>query len=190
VLVFVAGFFGLGVAGYLNSTQEPPSPARVVDPGGRTVFTGEDVTAGQKVFLANGLMKYGSVFGLGAYLGPDFTADYLHRSIAAMRSTYGTLGAGGAALPQRPPAIRIAAAQSSAGTTTMTKTAMSTAARQPPASHDPGCSPSTPVIAAAPRSERPPSGLPRQRLSPRRTPSPDRPTRRANLDESPFAWSH
>ena len=27
VLVFVAGFFGLGVAGYLNYTQEPPMPA-------------------------------------------------------------------------------------------------------------------------------------------------------------------
>jgi nitric oxide reductase subunit B len=25
-------------------------------------------------------MKYGSIFGHGAYLGPDFTADYLHRA--------------------------------------------------------------------------------------------------------------
>ena len=24
-------------------------------------------------------MEYGSIFGHGAYLGPDFTADYLHR---------------------------------------------------------------------------------------------------------------
>ena len=27
-------------------------------------------------------MEYGSIFGHGAYLGPDFTADYLHRSSA------------------------------------------------------------------------------------------------------------
>ena len=36
--------------------------------------------AGQGVFLRNGLMEYGSIFGHGAYLGPDFTADYLHRA--------------------------------------------------------------------------------------------------------------
>ena len=32
------------------------------------------------MFLHNGLMEYGSVFGHGAYLGPDYTADYLRRS--------------------------------------------------------------------------------------------------------------
>ncbi len=49
---------------------------------GRTVYTGDDIRAGQKVFLHHGLMEYGSIFGHGAYLGPDFTADYLHRSSA------------------------------------------------------------------------------------------------------------
>ena len=44
---------------------------------GQTVFTGEDVGAGQESFLTYGLMQYGSVYGHGAYLGPDFTADYL-----------------------------------------------------------------------------------------------------------------
>jgi nitric oxide reductase subunit B len=88
VLVFVAGFFGLGVAGYLNYTEEPPMPAKVVDQNGTTVFTHADIIAGQKVFLSNGLMEYGSVFGHGAYLGPDYTADYLHRSIAAMQKYY------------------------------------------------------------------------------------------------------
>lgn len=36
--------------------------------------------AGKEVFLKNGLMEYGSIFGHGAYLGPDFTEDYLHRA--------------------------------------------------------------------------------------------------------------
>ncbi len=31
-------------------------------------------------------MQYGSIFGHGAYLGPDFTADYLHRQIGSMRA--------------------------------------------------------------------------------------------------------
>ena len=45
--------------------------------------------AGQSIFLRNGLMEYGSVFGHGAYLGPDFTAEYLHRAALSSIETYG-----------------------------------------------------------------------------------------------------
>jgi nitric oxide reductase subunit B len=34
-------------------------------------------------------MEYGSVFGHGAYLGPDYTADYLRRSSDLVRRAYG-----------------------------------------------------------------------------------------------------
>src|ERR671910_2827197 len=34
-------------------------------------------------------MQYGSIFGHGAYLGPDFTADYLHRAALDVRDRYG-----------------------------------------------------------------------------------------------------
>jgi len=34
-------------------------------------------------------MEYGSVFGHGAYLGPDFTADYLHRAALISIDAYG-----------------------------------------------------------------------------------------------------
>jgi nitric oxide reductase subunit B len=44
------------------------------------LYTERDVERGQEVFLNNGLMEYGSVFGHGAYLGPDYTADYLRRA--------------------------------------------------------------------------------------------------------------
>jgi nitric oxide reductase subunit B len=37
----------------------------------------------------NGLMEYGSIFGHGAYLGPDFTADYLHRAALSVTEFYG-----------------------------------------------------------------------------------------------------
>ena len=50
---------------------------------------GEDIQKGQQVFLHNGLMEYGSAFGHGAYLGPDFTADYLRRSSDLVRRSYG-----------------------------------------------------------------------------------------------------
>ncbi|HTQ62606.1 MAG TPA: cbb3-type cytochrome c oxidase subunit I, partial [Candidatus Solibacter sp.] len=53
------------------------------------LFTKADILAGQGIFLSNGLMEYGSVFGHGAYLGPDFTADYLHRAALAVQESYG-----------------------------------------------------------------------------------------------------
>ena len=34
--------------------------------------------AGQQVFLKYGLMANGTIWGHGAYLGPDFSAQYLH----------------------------------------------------------------------------------------------------------------
>ncbi len=41
------------------------------------------------MFLRTGLMQYGSIYGHGAYLGPDFTADYLNRSATLVRESYG-----------------------------------------------------------------------------------------------------
>src|SRR5215210_7859607 len=88
-LVVLFGFFVLGLLAYRTYTGQPPIPERVVDPEGDVVYTGEDVTAGQEVFLRNGIMEYGSIFGHGAYLGPDFTADYLRRSALSVRDSYG-----------------------------------------------------------------------------------------------------
>lgn len=68
VLVFLIGFFVLGLLAYRTYTAEPPVPDRVVA-SGRTLFTGADIRAGQRIFLQNGLMEYGSIFGHGAYLG-------------------------------------------------------------------------------------------------------------------------
>ena len=80
VLVVLVGFFVLGLLAYRTYMAHPPVPARVVDPERPLLFTGKDISHGQQVFLNNGLMEYGSVFGHGAYLGPDFTADYLRRA--------------------------------------------------------------------------------------------------------------
>jgi nitric oxide reductase subunit B len=80
LLVFLLGFFVLGLLAYRTYMAGPPVPDRVVVEGGETLFTGSDISKGQQLFLHNGLMEYGSVFGHGAYLGPDYTADYLRRS--------------------------------------------------------------------------------------------------------------
>src|SRR5262249_57850579 len=78
-IVMLFGFFVLGLLAYRTYTDQAPIPGKVVRPDGQVLFTQGDVVAGQKIFLRNGLMEYGSIFGHGAYLGPDFTADYLRR---------------------------------------------------------------------------------------------------------------
>lgn len=88
-IVFLCGFLILGMLAYRTYTGAPPIPSQVVDPNGRVLFTGQDITDGQEVFLRNGLMEYGSIFGHGAYLGPDFTADYLHRAALLAIEHYG-----------------------------------------------------------------------------------------------------
>ena len=55
-----------------------------MNPAGDIVFTRSDVVSGQEVFLRYGLMENGTVWGHGGYLGPDFSAAYLH-SLAARR---------------------------------------------------------------------------------------------------------
>src|SRR5665648_853989 len=90
--VFVLGFFLLGLLGALNYRDKPPIPEEVLVDG-EVLFTEADVMAGQQGFLRNGLMEYGSVLGHGAYLGPDFTADYLHREIAFLDETLAGEGA-------------------------------------------------------------------------------------------------
>ena len=90
--IIVTFIFGFAILGYLAIRiyrESPPVPARVVSASGQEVFTGEDIRAGQEAFLTYGLMQYGSVYGHGAYLGPDFTADYLHRLALEMNRSYG-----------------------------------------------------------------------------------------------------
>jgi nitric oxide reductase subunit B len=88
ILTFVFGFAVLGYLALRIYEDHAPVPKEVVSDAG-PVFTGEDIYRGQRAFLTYGLMQYGSVYGHGAYLGPDFTADYLHRSALLMQEYYG-----------------------------------------------------------------------------------------------------
>lgn len=63
----------------LACRNEPPIPARVLGADGATLFTGSDIGSGQAVFLKYGLMGDGSIRAHGAYLGPDYAAEALHR---------------------------------------------------------------------------------------------------------------
>ncbi|MFJ2021811.1 nitric-oxide reductase large subunit [Streptomyces nodosus] len=92
ILVTLGGFFVLALLAMRTYQAQPPIPDRTVTPTGQVVFTGQDVRDGQKVFLRSGLMQYGSIYGHGAYLGPDFTADYLDRSATSVRRSHERAG--------------------------------------------------------------------------------------------------
>lgn len=57
----------------------PPIPQRVVTTTGTVLFTGDDIREGQNVWQSIGGHAIGSVWGHGAYVAPDWTADWLHR---------------------------------------------------------------------------------------------------------------
>ena len=79
VIVMVFGFAGLIAITTLAYRNAPPIPERVLDAQGIVLFTGADIGDGQAVFLRYGLMANGSIWGHGSYLGPDFSAEALHR---------------------------------------------------------------------------------------------------------------
>jgi nitric oxide reductase subunit B len=93
ILTFIVGFAILTYLAVRIEREHPPIPATVTDPAGRVLFTGDDVMAGQHLFQKYGLMQLGTIFGHGAYLGPDFTAQYLHRQIVVMLDAYVAGGA-------------------------------------------------------------------------------------------------
>lgn len=59
--------------------KAPPVPEQVVDDAGNVLFTKSDIHDGQNVWQSIGGQEVGSVWGHGAYVAPDWTADYLHR---------------------------------------------------------------------------------------------------------------
>lgn len=79
-LVMVFGFFVMGMLALRTYTDSMPLPDEVTTADGATVYTQEEITAGQQTFLRRGLQQYGSIMGHGGYLGPDYTAEYLRMS--------------------------------------------------------------------------------------------------------------
>ena len=58
--------------------KAPPVPEQVVDKSGNILFTGQNIKDGQNVWQSIGGQEIGSIWGHGAYVAPDWTADYLH----------------------------------------------------------------------------------------------------------------
>jgi nitric oxide reductase subunit B len=77
------GFFGGEVY-----RKAPPIPGRVVDESGATLFLRDDILTGQQVWQSAGGQQLGSIWGHGAYVAPDWSADRLHREATALLERY------------------------------------------------------------------------------------------------------
>jgi nitric oxide reductase subunit B len=77
-IVLVGSFAVLGSVGRKMISQAPPLPD-VYTADGQLLFTGSQITDGQNVWQSIGGQEIGTVWGHGAYVAPDWTADWLHR---------------------------------------------------------------------------------------------------------------
>ena len=75
----VLGFFGVEIFRTM-----PPFPKQVVTTEGEVLFEGQDIKDGQNVWQSIGGQTVGSIWGHGAYIAPDWNADYLHRESVIM----------------------------------------------------------------------------------------------------------
>ncbi|MFA5683339.1 MAG: nitric-oxide reductase large subunit [Lysobacteraceae bacterium] len=64
--------------------EAPPLPERVVDASGSVLYTRADLERGRQVWQSIGGQQLGSVWGHGALVAPDWSADWLHREAVAM----------------------------------------------------------------------------------------------------------
>ncbi|HHN75184.1 MAG TPA: nitric-oxide reductase large subunit [Acidobacteria bacterium] len=102
-LVIVLSFAVLGGFGFEIYQKAPPRPEQIVSASGEVLYTHQDLLDGQNVWQSMGGQQVGSIWGHGAYVAPDWSADWLHREAIAMldllaRQNYGrdfeTLGPG------------------------------------------------------------------------------------------------
>jgi len=78
-VVVIGSFAVLGYYGVQIYREAPPIPNEVITPEGRILFTKQRILDGQNVWQSMGGQEVGSIWGHGAYVAPDWNADWLHR---------------------------------------------------------------------------------------------------------------
>jgi nitric oxide reductase subunit B len=78
-IITLGSFLILGREGVRLQHERPPIPGRVLDEGGHVLFDSAAITRGQNVWQSIGGQEIGSIWGHGAYVAPDWSADWLHR---------------------------------------------------------------------------------------------------------------
>ena len=82
--LLIASFGVLLWMGWDMHQQSPPMPAQVVTENGRVLYTKHDIETGRQVWQSIGGQQLGSIWGHGALVAPDWSADWLHREATAM----------------------------------------------------------------------------------------------------------
>ena len=87
-LVMSISFAVLGYYGYEIYQQAPPVPKEIVTDSGKVVFSESEIKDGQNIWQSIGGQEVGSIWGHGAYVAPDWTADWLHREARFILDIY------------------------------------------------------------------------------------------------------
>lgn len=94
-LIIILSFAILGYYGGRIYQVMPPIPERVVMEDGTVLFTKENIQNGQNIWQSIGGQELGSIWGHGAYLAPDWNADWLHRESLFILDKWGNQEFGG-----------------------------------------------------------------------------------------------
>jgi nitric oxide reductase subunit B len=86
-VVIIGSFAVLGDVGRKMISQAPPIPD-VYTTDGQLLFTSATITNGQGVWQSIGGQEIGTVWGHGAYVAPDWSADWLHRESEILLNTW------------------------------------------------------------------------------------------------------
>jgi len=79
IAILVGCFSILGFYGHEIYREKPPIPEKVISEDGKIVFTKQEIVDGQNVWQSIGGQEVGTVWGHGAYVAPDWSADWLHK---------------------------------------------------------------------------------------------------------------
>lgn len=82
-LLLTVGFGVLLWMGGEIYRHQPPVPEKVVTQSGQVLFTRDDIQTGRTVWQSIGGQQLGSIWGHGALVAPDWSADWLHREAEA-----------------------------------------------------------------------------------------------------------
>jgi nitric oxide reductase subunit B len=83
-LLLISSFSVLLWMGSEIYRQAPPVPAAFQSDSGEVLYTKDDIQTGREVWQSIGGMQLGSIWGHGAYVAPDWSADWLHREALAL----------------------------------------------------------------------------------------------------------
>ncbi|HAH23392.1 MAG TPA: nitric oxide reductase large subunit [Prolixibacteraceae bacterium] len=86
--VMVVSFAVLLFFGREIYRKAPPIPGRVVTTSGKVIFTSQDIQDGQNVWQSIGGQELGTIWGHGAYVAPDWSADWLHKEAMALLNQF------------------------------------------------------------------------------------------------------